>query len=172
MWEINDDLYLVECPLELAIGEGDLGQVSLENVVVQRRQTLKDATKLLEHAYDLVLLEAQLHCSNYHEEKNQFSKGVSYGYLSTYVRRDSGTNSMRFCKRVPLEKYVSRTNIKMTANGYSYSRLKRNAAHDEELSLAVRTEDEYEKLRSIGKKIKTAIRNIRAKPEEKTDEHP
>lgn len=123
---------------------------------------LSEVENLLEKAYNLTYLEAKLHCDAYHEGKNSFSDlGESYGYINSFVRRDGGTNCMRFAYRRPTGNgHLIRENIRMSSQGYTEASFKR-AAHEYEKELAVMTEEHYSRLREQGKTLKSVARKIR-----------
>ena len=89
----------------MALAEGEADDRSHLDATAVRKLTqhvLNDVERLLERAYNLSYLEAKLHCDAYHEGKNSFSDlGESYGYINSFVRRDGGTNCMRFAYRRP-----------------------------------------------------------------------
>ena len=151
-------------PLKLALGGGDdWGKLTADSVKEERERALKAAEEVMQYSYDLILLEAQIRCSEYHAAKKEFSKkDLEYGYLNTYVRRDKDTNSMRFSKRAKVtDTFTFRKNLRMSAGGYSIKTLRGNSKHDEELYAACETEDHYEILRKRGKDIRVAIRKVR-----------
>lgn len=129
----------------------------------QTQQTLKAAVKLLEHAYNLTYLEAKLHCDAFHEGKKGFADlKLTYGYITSWVRRESGTNAFRFAYRRPTGKgYIIKEGIRMPAKGYTRLSF-RQAAHPQELELALMTEESYARLRRQSKAIKSKLRTIRA----------
>lgn len=150
--------------LEVAEGAPEArSHITPQAVRKKTAEVLKEAEKLLQLAYQLSYLEAKLHCDAYHEGKRGFSSlGESYGYLTTFVRQESGTNSMRFAYRRPNGTgAIIRENIRMPTNGYTSRSFKR-AAHSFELDLALMTEESYARLRRQGKVIKSKLRTLRA----------
>lgn len=150
----------------LALVEGEAADRSHLDATAVRKHTqtvLNEIAHLLEKAYNLTYLEAKLHCDAYHEGKNSFSDlGETYGYINSFVRRDGGTNCMRFAYRRPTGTgHLIRENIRMSAKGYTGSSFKR-AAHEYEKELAVMTEEHYSRLRTQGKTLKSVARKIRS----------
>ncbi|NND77634.1 MAG: hypothetical protein HKN39_05575 [Flavobacteriales bacterium] len=149
----------------MALAEGEADDRSHLDATAVRKLTqhvLNDVERLLERAYNLTYLEAKLHCDAYHEGKNSFSDlGESYGYINSFVRRDGGTNCMRFAYRRPTGNgHLIRENIRMPSQGYTAASFKRSA-HDYEKELAVMTEEHYSRLRNQGKTLKSVARKIR-----------
>ena len=149
--------------LSLADGEpGERGHIDASAVRKQTQTLLCHIETLLNKAYDLTYLEAKLHCDSYHEGKNSFSDlGESYGYINSFVRRDGGTNCMRFGYRRPTATgMVFREHIRMSSKGYTKASFKR-AAHDYEKELALDTEEQYSRLRAQSKTLKAIARKLR-----------
>lgn len=94
-------------------------------------------------AYDLAYLEAKRHCDEFHEGKGRAKAlGKTYEYINSFVRRDGGTNVMRFQYRRPSKDgFVIRDKIRMGTKGYSSTAFRR-AAHDYEEELARWTQNE------------------------------
>ena len=132
------------------------------SIRTQMEAALERAHESLVLAYDLAYLEAKRHCDQFHEGKGRASDhGHTYGYINSFVRRDGGTNVMRFQYRRPTGSgFIERENIRMNANGYSGNAFKR-AAHDYERELAMDAEKDYARLRDQGKEIKGMIRKLR-----------
>ena len=154
----------IKQPLKLALGSADdWGSLTAEYVAEEREKALRTAEEAMQYAYDLILLEAQIRCTEYHAMKTEFPKnGLKYGYLNTYVRRDKNTNSMRFSQRAKIsDTFTYRKNLRMSAGGYSIKSLRGSSAHDEEFYAACKTEDHYEILRKRGKDVRVAIRKVR-----------
>lgn len=150
----------------MTMAEGEAtDRAHLDAAAVRKRtqSVLSEIESLLERAYNLTYLEAKLHCDAYHEGKNSFSDlGESYGYINSFVRRDGGTNCMRFAYRRPTGSgYLVRENIRMSSHGYTEASFKR-AAHEYEKELAMMTEEHYSRLRNQGKTLKSVARKIRS----------
>ncbi|MCW4286165.1 MAG: conjugative transfer protein MobI(A/C) [Candidatus Thiodiazotropha endolucinida] len=150
----------------MALAEGEATDRAHLDATAVRKHTqsvLSEIESLLERAYNLTYLEAKLHCDAYHEGKNSFSDlGESYGYINSFVRRDGGTNCMRFAYRRPTGSgHLIRENIRMSSQGYTEASFKR-AAHEYEKELAVMTEEHYSRLRNQGKTLKSVARKIRS----------
>lgn len=138
-------------------------EIDLEELQGNIKQLASKIESDLQRIYDLMLLEAQIHCDSFHKAKRSLSKvGEPYGYISSNVRRDSGTNSMRFYYRIITNTgYVIRKNIRMSGSGYNLNSFKKTPT-EMEREIALMTEEEYSKLRNDGKKIKAAMRKIRS----------
>jgi len=150
--------------LELAEGEpSERDHLDPNEVRDQAIQAILQAKELLELVYDLTYLEAKLHCDTYHDGKKSFSDlGETYGYINSYVRRENGSNTLRFQYRRPtVTGSLIRENIRMPANGYTEASFKRSA-HEFETELAVMTEESYSRLRRRGKNVRTVIRKLRS----------
>lgn len=160
MLELNDPLKVLEIAESAPEARSHLTPQAVKK---KTHEVLNEAEKLLQLAYQLSYLEAKLHCDAYHEGKRGFSDlGVSYGYITTFVRKESGTNTMRFAYRRPNGTgAVIRENIRMPINGYTRRSFKR-AAHEFELELALMTEESYSRLRRQGKVIKSKLRTLRS----------
>jgi len=137
----------------------------LDSVDIRKhtQKILSEIETLLETAYNLTYLEGVLHCDQYHEGKNSFTDmGETYGYINSFVRRDGGTNCLRFAYRRPTSGgSLIRENIRMSSQGYTPASFKR-AAHTYEKELALMTEEHYSRLRDQGKTIKTLARKTRS----------
>ncbi|MFC1337333.1 MAG: hypothetical protein G8D89_20845 [gamma proteobacterium symbiont of Clathrolucina costata] len=156
--------YRPEDAFELAEGPPE-GRAHLSDKVVraQTQDLLTEIERLINLAYDSTYLEATLHCDSFHDGKNSFSDlGERYGYITSYVRRDCGTNCMRFSYRRPTNSgTLQRKNINMnTKSGYTAAAFK-VAAHEYERELALMTEENYARLREQGKKLKEMNRKLR-----------
>ena len=148
----------------LAEGEKkDRAHLDAISVRKHTQEVLSEIDHLLEKAYNLTYLEATLHCDGFHEGKNSFSDiGESYGYINSFVRRDGGTNCMRFAYRRPTGSgNLIRQNIRMGIQGYTKASFKR-AGHEYEKELALMTEEHYSRLRNQGKTLKSVARKIRS----------
>lgn len=150
----------------MGLAEGETPDRAHLDPLAVRKQTqtvLSEIKTLLEKAYNLTYLESKLHCDAYHEGKNSFSDlGESYGYINSFVRRDGGTNCMRFAYRRPTGSgYLIRQNIRMSAQGYTMASFKQ-AAHEYEKELAMMTEEHYSRQRNQGKIIKMIARKLRS----------
>jgi len=141
----------------------DRAHLNVDVVRKQNQNILKKIEELLALSYNLTYLEGVLYCDDFHEGKNSFDDlGETYGYINSFVRRDSGTNCFRFSYRRPLAGgKLIRQNIPMKAKGYTLASFKR-AAHDYEKELALMTEEHYSRLRAQGKTTKEMARKLRA----------
>jgi hypothetical protein len=84
-----------------------------------------------------------------------------YGYMNSFVRVDSGTNSYRFGYRRPTPSGgLIRKSIAMKKKGYTRDSFQQ-AAHDLERELCMATEEHYAQLRSTGKLLKEVMRKLR-----------
>ncbi len=151
--------------LELASGTPDgRRHLTPEGVRQETEAVLNDIEALFDRAYNLTYLEAKLHCDAYHEGKHDFARmGQTYGYITAFVRRENGTNTMRFGYRRPTSTgTVFRKSIRKTARkGYLPDAL-RQAAHEYERSLIQLTEEQFERLRKQGKAVRGMWRTLRS----------
>jgi len=129
---------------------------------------INHALNLLQLSYTLLLLEGKIHCDEFHRGKNSFSDlGERYGYINSFVRVDSGTNTFRFAYRRPTSSgKLFRKSIPMKNKGYTRESF-RPAAHEYEIELCLMTEEHYSLLRDTGKTIKEAMRKLRKKEMQK-----
>lgn len=151
--------------LELANGDReDRYDIDDSDIRLETIRVMKEIEDLSKLAYSLTFLEAKLHCDEYHETKSSFKEmGEKYGYINSYVRQESGSNTMRFQMKTPLNSktnLIDRQNIRMPANGYTATSFK-NASHELEFNLCIETEKNYQRLRQQGKVFKQLSRSLR-----------
>jgi hypothetical protein len=114
-----------------------------------------DCIMTLQFCYDLAFLEGKIRCSEYHEAKKSLtSMGLKYGYLSSFVSREGGSNCYRFSYRRPTGTGgVHRIGMKLTKGTYG-SKLKKFSSSELEHEIAAYTEEQYVILRDTGRLIK------------------
>lgn len=141
--------------------QGMRGHFHTGDIREKARDHVALAIQHLQSAYDLLFLEGLVHCDHFHQAKKDFrTMSKSYGYISSYVRRECGSNTFRFQYRRPSDTGgLIRENISMRAKGYTHKSFKR-AAHEHELDLALVTEEAYSQLRKQGKTIREVIRKL------------
>lgn len=140
----------------------DRAGVRPDDIRTEAAELFEAIEAMLATAYALTYLEAKIHCDEFFDGKNRSAQlGETYGYLSSYVRQESGTNSMRFSYRRPTPNgKFFQTNIKMATKGYTKNSFSK-AAHEYEKNLGFHLEEQYVRLRDQGAKIKKAARLLR-----------
>lgn len=114
----------------------------------------------------LTFLEAQLHCDNYHKVKDQFLRmSLDYGFISPFVRQHLGTNDLTFKRRYLKERGTGEGHnyypIQKVRGNFNRQAFKRYSSHDEELDLAVMTEEHFKRLRKQSGEMKAILRQIK-----------
>lgn len=129
--------------------------LAVRRMQAERWKTIEQA---LDELYDLACFEAYTHHDGYFEEKQQFIRhGMTYGYISSYVRQNQGNNEFVFYKRTISDgkdgqpKNIHRKTIDRVNKTYTARSFKPHAGHEAELKLALTVEEHFVRLREEGR---------------------
>jgi len=146
--------------------------IEQHDVIDESRKALSQIYELCDYVHDLAFLEGKIVQDDFFAEKEAFNdEGQNYGYLHPEVTQCHGTNYFRYFKKVPLKIPTNKkTNFNKDAlptsgphglKGYSLDKLKKASSHQDELDLAINTEDEFKRFRIHSRLVKKFMRKIR-----------
>lgn len=137
-----------------------------KDVRVMMEKRFLEMEQLIDELYDLCCLEAKKHCDGFHNAKSDFRRlGQDFGFISAFVRQHKGSNEFTFKRRYLGEKKEGETRgpvyrhpIKKIGGKYTRSALSPWSSHQDELNLALMTEEHFQRLREMGSFLKAQKR--------------